>query len=241
MKKRATSEPSCQPQVAVQLPLPVLSRLRAVREGFFELCLRVGEQALDALMEQDRTELCGPKWARPPSRQAGRGGSTASEITLGGRRIRVRRLRARLAQLPVGCRTGPARRADLAGHRRGGVDPEVRGDPGASPRRVHRALDVAQCRLAALRRPQSAATDPLCQGRSKSRPRWRRKTRPPGRWGGVSESGCAGGLELSLGAPGGRAQTERKPVRTAGGVAGGRSQDAGAAAGRRAFLLWARR
>ena len=45
MKKRATREPSCQPQVAVQLPLPVLSRLRAVREGFFELCLRVGEQA----------------------------------------------------------------------------------------------------------------------------------------------------------------------------------------------------
>ena len=65
-----------------------------MREGFFELCLRVGEQALDALMEQDRTELCGPKWARQPSRQAGRGGSTASEITLGGRRIRVRRLRA---------------------------------------------------------------------------------------------------------------------------------------------------
>ena len=54
----------------------------------------MGEQALDALMEQDRTELCGPKWARQPSRQAGRGGSTASEITLGGRRIRVRRLRA---------------------------------------------------------------------------------------------------------------------------------------------------
>ena len=31
------------------------------------------------------------------------------------------------------------------------------------------------------------------------------------------------------------------PVRTAGGVAGGRSQDAAASAGRRAFLLWARR
>ena len=94
MKKRVTSEPSCQPRVDVQLPLPVLSRLRAVREGFFELCLRVGEQALDALMEQDRTALCGTKWARHPSRQAGRGGSTASEIPLGGRRIQVRRLRA---------------------------------------------------------------------------------------------------------------------------------------------------
>ena len=160
MKKRAIREPSCQPQVTVQRPLPVLSRLRAVREGFFELCLRVGEQALDALMEQDRTELCGPKWARQPSRQAGRGGSTASEITLGGRRIRVRWPRARLAQRPVGRRTGPARRADLAGDRRGGVDPDIRGDRGASPRHVHRAVDVAQCRVAALRRPQSAATDP---------------------------------------------------------------------------------
>ena len=94
MKKGATTEPSCQPRVEVQLPLPVLSRLRAVREGFFELCLRVGEQALDALMEQDRTELCGPKWARNPSRGAGRGGATASEITMGGRRIQMRRLRA---------------------------------------------------------------------------------------------------------------------------------------------------
>ena len=43
----------------LQLPLPLLSCLKAVREGFFELCVRVGEQALHALMEHDRTELCG--------------------------------------------------------------------------------------------------------------------------------------------------------------------------------------
>ncbi len=72
----------------------MLSRLKAVREGFFELCIRVGEQALHALMEQDRTELYGAKWSRDPLRSAVRGGSTASEITLGGRRLRVRRLRA---------------------------------------------------------------------------------------------------------------------------------------------------
>ena len=83
-----------QPQVELQLPLPLLSCLKAVREGFFELCVRVGEQALHALMEHDRTELCGTKWSRDASRRAVRGGSTASEITLGGRRIRVRRLRA---------------------------------------------------------------------------------------------------------------------------------------------------
>ena len=51
MKKPATTEPYCQPHVELQLPLPLLSRLRAVREGFFELCIRVGEHALHALME----------------------------------------------------------------------------------------------------------------------------------------------------------------------------------------------
>ena len=94
MKKPATTETSCQPQVEIQLPLPLLSCLKAVKEGFFELCVRVGEQALRALMERDRTELCGAKWSRDPSRRAVRGGSTSSEITLGGRRIGVRRLRA---------------------------------------------------------------------------------------------------------------------------------------------------
>jgi transposase-like protein len=72
----------------------LLSCLKAVKEGFFELCIRVGEQALHALMEQDRTELCGTKWSRDRSRRAVRGGSTSSEITLGGRRVGVRRLRA---------------------------------------------------------------------------------------------------------------------------------------------------
>ena len=56
MKKPVTPETSCQPQVELQLPLPLLSCLKAVREGFFELCVRVGEQALQ---EHDRTELCG--------------------------------------------------------------------------------------------------------------------------------------------------------------------------------------
>jgi putative transposase len=94
MKKPARAEGSCHPQVAIQLPLSLLSSLKAVKEGFFDLCIRVGEQALHALMEQDRSEVCGAKWSRDPVRRAVRGGSTASEITLGGRRVAVRRLRA---------------------------------------------------------------------------------------------------------------------------------------------------
>ena len=46
-------------------------------------------------MEQDREELCGPRWKRDPARQAGRAGTTPSEVTLGGRRVRMTRPRVR--------------------------------------------------------------------------------------------------------------------------------------------------
>ncbi len=80
--------------VTVQLPLPLMSTLREIQEGFLALCVSTGREALIAMMEQDRTALCGPKWLPNPQRKAGRGGSTGSEITLGGRRIEIRRLRA---------------------------------------------------------------------------------------------------------------------------------------------------
>ena len=47
------------------------------------------------MMEQDREDLCGPRWKQDPDRSAGRGGTTQSEITLGGRRIAIKRPRVR--------------------------------------------------------------------------------------------------------------------------------------------------
>src|SRR5262245_734398 len=47
------------------------------------------------MMEQDRERLCGPKHVPNSARRAVRGGSTRGEVTLGGRRILVPRLRAR--------------------------------------------------------------------------------------------------------------------------------------------------
>ena len=82
----------------VQLPLPLLSTLQEIREGFLSLCVSAGREALIAMMEQDRTALCGPKGVPNPDRTAGRGGSTRSEVTLGGRRIGIRRLRAHAVQ-----------------------------------------------------------------------------------------------------------------------------------------------
>jgi transposase-like protein len=79
----------------VQLPLPLLDVLQDTRTAFFGLCLDAGQQVLRTMMEEDREQLCGPKHMPNPARRAVRGGSTRGEVTLGGRRILVPRLRAR--------------------------------------------------------------------------------------------------------------------------------------------------
>src|SRR6516225_5205117 len=83
------------PVATVQLPLPLLDVLQDTRTAFFGLCLDAGQQVLHTMMEQDREQLCGPKHVPNPARCAYRSGSTRGEVTLGGRRILVPRLRAR--------------------------------------------------------------------------------------------------------------------------------------------------
>ena len=100
MTKHARKSPRLQPverppAATVQIPLPVLGAFAGIERSYFELCIRAGQQVLDAMMEQDRTELCGPRWKRDPERRAGRAGTTSSEVTLGGRRIRMTRPRVR--------------------------------------------------------------------------------------------------------------------------------------------------
>ncbi|MCZ8112560.1 MAG: IS1634 family transposase, partial [Rubrivivax sp.] len=69
--------------------------LRDVRHAFLGLCIDAGQKVLAALMESDRIALCGPKGVPDAQRRAVRGGSTASQVVLGGQRIAVRRPRAR--------------------------------------------------------------------------------------------------------------------------------------------------
>jgi putative transposase len=82
-------------RVSVQVPIPLLACLRSAEEDFLSLCVETGRQVLRAMMEGERTELCGPKWQPNPDRTAVRAGTAPSEVTLGGRRIPLRRLRAR--------------------------------------------------------------------------------------------------------------------------------------------------
>lgn len=83
------------PVVMVQLPLPMLAILNDVRQGFHSLCIESGKQVLSAMMEHDRTALCGPKWVPNAERDATRAGHTNSLVVLGGRQIEIKRPRVR--------------------------------------------------------------------------------------------------------------------------------------------------
>jgi len=93
-KSKKSHLPINQRSVAVQLSIPLLAEVGAVRDGFFALCIRAGTAVLQEMMEQDRTQHCGTPWSRDPSREAVRTGSAPAEITLGGRRVPIRRPRA---------------------------------------------------------------------------------------------------------------------------------------------------
>jgi len=76
-----------------------------VREGLLALAVGVGFGVMDVMMEESVTDLCGPKGVHDPERVALRHGSENGSVTLGGRRVPVRRPRVRSAdgttELPV--------------------------------------------------------------------------------------------------------------------------------------------
>jgi transposase-like protein len=69
--------------------------LRDVRSAFLGLCVNAGKAVLAAMMEAERTALCGPKGIPDATRTAYRGGHTHTSVVLGGRRIALTRPRAR--------------------------------------------------------------------------------------------------------------------------------------------------
>jgi transposase-like protein len=73
----------------------MLSALEDIDHAFFGVCVEAGKQVLSAMMEHDRTALCGLPWKPDEERAGRRAGSTESPVTLGGRRIAIRRPRVR--------------------------------------------------------------------------------------------------------------------------------------------------
>ncbi len=77
----------------------------AVREGLLALAVAARMQVMTAMMEESVTVLAGPKGRHQPGRPAVRHGTEAGSVTLGGRRVPVRRPRVRAVdgsgELPV--------------------------------------------------------------------------------------------------------------------------------------------
>ena len=99
------------PREALERPLPAeiqeaLGELvGAAREGLLALSVGVGLSVVHELMEAEVSEVVGPKGRHNPDRTAKRHGHERGSMTLGGRRVEVRRPRVRTAdderELPV--------------------------------------------------------------------------------------------------------------------------------------------
>jgi transposase-like protein len=82
--------------VEEQLRLPLVDTLVDIRADMMEVVVTAGMKVVEAMLEEDRVRICGPKHARAPGRDVVRGGTVDGELVLGGRRVSVRRPRARL-------------------------------------------------------------------------------------------------------------------------------------------------
>lgn len=86
-------------QQRIEVPDVVQVRLTelagAARQGLLAFSVGVGMQVLDVMMHEDVTRVAGPRGVHDPSRVASRHGTDPRSAELGGRRVTVRRPRAR--------------------------------------------------------------------------------------------------------------------------------------------------
>lgn len=80
-----------------QLLLPLAGLLVTVKGALFDLVMSAGYGVLQMLLEQEREQLCGRRYEHDAKRKASRWGHTDGELVFGGRRLKVRRPRARYA------------------------------------------------------------------------------------------------------------------------------------------------
>lgn len=93
MEKTRRNKP--ENQGAAQMLLPLLGLMATVKGALLELVLGAGFGVLQALLEQEREQLCGKRYKHDAARTASRAGYAPGELVLGGRRVTVRRPRVR--------------------------------------------------------------------------------------------------------------------------------------------------
>ena len=101
MKKNYQTKAAPAAPAAVALPDTVAVAMaelaESMREGLLALAVGAGLQVMEAMMREGVVGLCGPKGVHDPERTAVRHGSEDGSVTLGGRRVPIRRPRVRTA------------------------------------------------------------------------------------------------------------------------------------------------
>ena len=95
--QRTTTTDHAQLDLPERVTVAVAELASAAREGLLALAVGTGLQVLEAMLAEDVDRLVGPKGRHHPARVAVRHGSEPGQVTLGGRRVRVRRPRVRTA------------------------------------------------------------------------------------------------------------------------------------------------
>ena len=95
MKKSRIARPIAAVESPAVRSLPLVDLLVDTKAELFELMVRSGLRVLDAMLEEDRTALCGPRYAHQPARAASRTGRVPSDVVVGGRKVAVSRPRVR--------------------------------------------------------------------------------------------------------------------------------------------------
>ena len=101
MKKSRTVRPTAGVESQTTRRLPLVEVLIDTEAELFDLAVRSGLQVLDAMLEEDRTAICGPRYAHQAERTASRAGTVASTVVLGGRKVSIRRPRVRSGRQEV--------------------------------------------------------------------------------------------------------------------------------------------
>ena len=97
MKKSRIARPITAVESPTVRSLPLVELLVDTKAELHELMVRAGLRVLDAMLEEDRTTLCGPRYVHQPERTASRAGTVPSDVVVGGRKVVVQRPRVRAA------------------------------------------------------------------------------------------------------------------------------------------------
>jgi len=94
-KESRTVDQAHQADSVTQRHLPLVDLLVDTRAELMELAVASGLKVLQTMLEEDRTGICGPRYAHQSDRQAFRAGRVGSAVVLGGRKVAIRRPRVR--------------------------------------------------------------------------------------------------------------------------------------------------